>query len=558
LDPIAGRESSLQDYLRVIRRNRWLVVAAVLVVPLAAIALSLTQPVRYAATARVLLNTQNLSTSPAATPGSPVPQEDPTRVAETQAELARVSTVASQALHDTADSAGLGVQRFLADSSVSADPNSDLLSFTVSAPTKAAAETLATAYARAFTAYRRAIDTAPLEQAREGVQRRLAELARTGHSESSLATSLQRKDEQLQSQEALQTSNATLVQAATAAKQVQPLTVRNAVLGLFLGIVLGIGLAFLRQGIDSRVVTAAEVSSGLGLPLLGRLWQAPRAVRRQHGLVTEVEPDGALAQAYRVLGATLESVLPPRLNGGEDYAPLVAITSATAGEGRSTMVGNLGVAFARAGRRVALVNADLRQPGDERLSLDGLFGLDLQLGLADVMADRATLDGALVYADVTSADAEDGLLGVPAANGGHLGSGGSAGLWVLPAGSAAPDLVGHDTAARLEEVLTDLATRVDLVLIDSPPLLFSAEAIELAKRVDAALVVVRANGVSRRTLAEMARILGSSPVYKLGFVLTDTDEDRPAHTRRRIVRAPVAGAAATRRLHVPGRRAASP
>ena len=70
LDPIAGRESSLQDYLRVIRRNRWLVVTAVLVVPLAAIALSLAQPARYAATARVLLNTQNLSTSPGATPGS--------------------------------------------------------------------------------------------------------------------------------------------------------------------------------------------------------------------------------------------------------------------------------------------------------------------------------------------------------------------------------------------------------------------------------------------------------------------------------------------------------
>ncbi|HEX5260721.1 MAG TPA: GNVR domain-containing protein [Gaiellales bacterium] len=554
MDPIAGRESSLQDYLAVIRRNRWLVAAAVIVVPLVAVAFSLSQPVRYSATARDLLNTQNLSVSPAAQPGSPLPQEDPARVAQTQADLARVPAVVLQTIAATSPARGLDEQQFLGDSSVSADPNSDLLSFTVTAGSKTAAKALATAYARAFTAYRRAIDTAPLHQARAGVQRRLAKLLAEGHSGSALYTSLQRKDEQLQSQAALQTSNATLVQPARTAKQVQPMTGRNAALGLFLGLVLGIGMAFLFQGINARVVTDGEVSSGLGLPLLGRLWRAPRAVRRQHGLVAEVDPGGSLAQAYRVVAATLESALPPRLDGSDDYAPLVAITSATAGEGRSCTVGNLCIALARGGRRVALVNADTRPPAASGgPSLDRLFGLDLQLGLADVLRGRATLDGALVYADVSAADGGD--LASLNGDGAEPAAGGSAGLWVLPAGAAGDDLVGQEAMARLEEVLTDLATRVDIVLVDSPPLLTSAEALEMLKRVDAALVIVRANRITRRTLAELSRLLGSSPVYKLGFVLTDTNEGRQVYTPQRPRGAPNPGSR-RRKMPVLGRRTA--
>ena len=149
-----------------------------------------------------------------------------------------------------------------------------------------------------------------------------------------------------------------------------------------MGLLLGIALAFLRQALDGRVVTASEVSSVLGLPLLGRLSGVPRTVRRQDALVTVVEPNSRLAQAYRVLRATIDSMMPRRVQpGGEtarliavkpdprrEICHLIAITSATSGEGRSTTVANLGVAFARAGRRVALVNADMRQ--DNRRATD--------------------------------------------------------------------------------------------------------------------------------------------------------------------------------------------
>jgi Mrp family chromosome partitioning ATPase len=248
-----------------------------------------------------------------------------------------------------------------------------------------------------------------------------------------------------------------------------------------------------------------------------------------------------LSQAYRVLRTTLDSVMPRRLDSAREAAPLIAVTSATAGEGRSTTVANLGVAFARAGRRVALVNADVRPAIDERrTSLDRLFGLDLQLGLTDVIRARATLDTALVYADVSPpADVPEGASTDPPEAEASPLAGHPVGVWVLPAGSPSTDFGDPATAARLDDVLKDLATRVDVVLIDSPPLLVSADTLELVRRVDAAVVVVRANRITRPTLAELARLLASSPVYKMGFVLTDANEDRHVYTRRKLVLTPL-------------------
>lgn len=541
MDPSAARESLLHEYFAVVRRNRRLVLAAMVVVPLAAIVFSLMQSVRYSATARVLLNPQSLSSTPGSTSPTPAPLDPPDRIADTQAELARVSTVVHHVLRNSRFTTVMSVQQFLASSSVSADPNSDLLAFTATAGTSAAAQALATAYANAFTAYRRALDTAPLRQARSELQQRLATLQAEGRRRSSLYTSLQAKDEGLQSLEALQTSNATVVQQATTAARVQPMTTRNAVLGVGVGLLLGVALAFLRQAIGARVVTAGEVGSGLRLPLLGRLWEAPRAVRKQDALVTVADSSGALAQAYRLLRASVDSVMPTRLEASRKVAHSIAITSATAGEGRSTTVANLGVAFARAGRRVALVNADLRRPADERRpSLDRFFGLDLRLGLADVVRGRATLESALVYADVSApAEPAEAAGSDPPEGAPEPLTSTPAGLWVLPAGSPSTDLGDPATLARLDDVLEDLAMRVDIVLVDSPPLLVSADTLELVKRVDAAVVVVRANRITRPTLAELARLLDSSPVYKMGFVLTDADEDRHVYVWKKIVLTPL-------------------
>jgi capsular polysaccharide biosynthesis protein/Mrp family chromosome partitioning ATPase len=555
VEPAAPREALLREYLDILRRNRWVVLAAVIIVPAVAIMLSLAQPVRYAATARVLLNTQNLASSSLATtqqvPASPVP---PDRVADTQAQLARVTTV-MQRVQRSGSAAGMTIQQLLSSSSVSSDPNADLLSFTVTAATPERAEAIATAYATAFTRYRSGLDTAPVRRAQAHVQTLLTELEAQGRTGSSLYRSLQAKDQSLQSLEVLRTSNATVVQQAMTATQVQPKTARNALIGIALGLLLGIALAFLRQALDGRVVTAREVSSVLGLPLLGRLSGVPRTVRRQDALVTVVEPNSRLSQAYRVLRATIDSMMPRRVQPGQETARLIAIkqdppremchliaiTSATSGEGRSTTVANLGVAFARAGRRVLLVNADMRRTTAERpTSLDRLFGLDLEVGLADIVRHQTGVDGALAHRDVSLRhDVEGPETENPAADDGLVEDGFRTSLWVLPAGSSPmSDLGDPTTSSRLDDLLEELASRFDVVLIDVPPLLLSADSLELVRRADAAVVVVRANRVAESTLAELARVLASSPVYKMGFVLTDSNEDRYTSARERFALKP--------------------
>lgn len=537
VEPSATRESVLHEYLGVIRRNRRVVVAAMVAVPLVATAFSLTQPVRFTATSRVLLNTQNLSVSVSASPPLQASPDPPDRIAETQAELARVPGVIQRVLRSPA-ARGMTVRQFLSSSSVAAGANADMLSFDVTAGTSRAARALSASYAAAFSAYRRALDTEQLRRARTDLQARLATLRARAETGSPIYANLLARDAQLGSLETLQSSNAKVVQRPVDATQVQPRTIRDAALGVGFGLLLGVALAFMRQAIEARVITAGEVSSGLGLPLLGRLWAPPRAVRKREALVTVAEPSGALSQAYRVLRTTVDSVMPLRVDPALDAGRLLAITSATAGEGRSTTVANLGVAFARTGRRVALVNADLRPWVDERqMSLDRLFGLDLQVGLADVIRGRAGLGSALVYADLAQPGPADGNDADAVTR--------PVGVWVLPAGSPPADLGDPATAARLQNVLKDLTRRVDVVLIDCPPLLVSADTLELVKHVDAAVVVVRANRITRPTLAELARLLDSSPVYKMGFVLTDANEDRHVYTRRRLALTPLPGGLAS-------------
>ena len=172
-----------------------------------------------------------------------------------------------------------------------------------------------------------------------------------------LYSSLVDRQQTLQSMQALQPSVASVLRQADGAVLTQPKTVRNGALGLVVGLVLGLGLAFLREALETRVRTTEEVSARLGgLPLLGRLPRPPKRLRRSGKLVMLEDPASAQAEAFRMLRANLDFMTLDR------DARTIMITSALEQEGKSTTVANLAVAFARAGKRVALVDLDLRRP----------------------------------------------------------------------------------------------------------------------------------------------------------------------------------------------------
>jgi polysaccharide biosynthesis transport protein len=506
--------STLHDYLRVLKRHKWILLPPLVLAPAAAVLVSMGKPVRYDASAQVLVNRQNL-------PANIVGVQDPTqldsvRLLTTQAQFARLPAVARRAVA----AAGLtnwSASDLLGESTVTSSDNSDFLTFTVSDAYPSRAMRLATAYANEYVAYRQDFERAQLESARSSLRERIARLRQAGATSTPLYASLVDRADQLAAMEAVAASKAVLVRPATGAGRVLSHTVRNGIFAFVLSLFVAVGLAFLRDALDRRVRSAEEIAGRLKLRLVGRLPRPPRAVRRADELVMLAEPEGPHAEAFRMLRMSLEFVTARSESGlgshrlqfrsGGQRCRHVMVTSAVEGEGKSTTIANLGVAFALAGRKVVLVDLDFR-----RASLHRYFNLSGKAGLTDVVRGAAQLSDVISQVD----------LGASA-----RGAGGSASgtLRVVPLGTLPPHAGDAAFTLQLQHVLEHplLADTADLVLIDSPPLLRVGDALALTTYADGLLVVTNLRAIRPPMLDELRRVLAECPVDKLGFILTDAD-----------------------------------
>jgi non-specific protein-tyrosine kinase len=517
---------TLQDYLRVVRRRKWMVVQAAVLLTLAAVAFSLHQQALYEASADVLLSAENVSS---AVPGSLSGlSQDPERTIETQAQVARVPAVVQGAL-DRVDAPGMTVADFLANSSVSSSPTSDILTFAVTNPDSALAQQLANAYAQSYSAYRQKLYGDAIERSLTDVDGRLQRLERTAASVQGSRrraglgaltaygaqySTLLDQQQTLESMQALQPSVASVLREADGAALTQPKTVRNGALGLVVGLVLGLGLAFLREALETRVRTTEEVSARLGgLPLLGRLPRPPKRLRRSDKLVMLEDPASAQAEAFRMLRANLDFMTLDR------DARTIIITSALEQEGKSTTVANLAVAFARAGKRVVLVDLDLRRP-----VLSRFFDLEGP-GLTQVALGHVPLEAALAGIAITDPPAPRRRLSLRRSGNqnGHVTRELLGQLEVLPSGPIPPDPGEFVSSAALGKVMGALRERADVVLVDAPAALHVGDVVSLSSLADGILVVARPTALRRQTLAELKRLLSLVRTPALGFVATGED-----------------------------------
>ncbi len=497
-----------------------MIVVCALVVPAVAYLLSARQPAQYAASADVYINQQNIAS--ALTGISSYDYSSAALAVDTQASLAAVPAVAARALKVSklSDRTADGV---LAETTVTPNEATNILTFRVVDGSSTKAQLLATSYATAFTAYSNALQLRPVARARKDLEATMSQLQAEGRKGSSLYASLEEKDQQLQTLQTLQTSGTVVIRPAGPGVQIAPHPMKNAALGLILGLTLGLGLAFGLEALDTRVRTTGEIARGLGgLSLLARIPPPSKKMQKRNDLAMIVQPKHTTAEAYRLFRTNLDFV---RLAAGD--VRTILITSGMEQEGKSTTAANLAVAEARAGRRVALIDLDLRRP-----SIDRFFQINAAHGVTDVALGRIALHDALQSVDLNLGEVD---LRGRNGNGPRQPVAENGVLDVLASGPLPPDPGEFAASHRLAEIIAQLHAEYEAVIIDTPPILRVGDALTLSSNVDGLIVVTRLKGLKRPMIRELRRVLDAVPTRKLGFVVTGPISGEPRRIRGHVL-----------------------
>jgi non-specific protein-tyrosine kinase len=273
--------------------------------------------------------------------------------------------------------------------------------------------------------------------------------------------------------------------AQTPRNPVSPRPNRSLVIGLLLGAMVGVAVGLGLDALDRSVKSPEDAEGLVDAPSLATI---PR-IRDLSRAATLVADDALspAAEAYRALRTAVRFLEPD-----EPISTLV-VTSASAGEGKTTTATNLAIALAQSGERVILVDADLR-----RARLADSLGLVGGLGLSDLILRTASMD--------------DVLLGWREL------------LAVLPAGTVPPNPAELLGSQRMATVLAELAGRCDIVVIDTPPVLPVTDAVVLAAQADATLLVARYGKAQRSLVVEASKRLRGVGAYVVGSVLNAAPE----------------------------------
>ena len=268
-----------------------------------------------------------------------------------------------------------------------------------------------------------------------------------------------------------------------------PNTRLNVLAGFIGGLLLGVVLAFVREALDTRVRGPRELKLVTDAPVLGRPLQDDSPT---DGPVVLRRPRGPEAEEYRQLASNVEFLR------SADGPLTVVVSSASAGEGASTVAVNLALSLAEVSTRVLLVDANLRRP-----SVSGRLNIENAVGLSTVLIGRAG------FTDVVQ-------------------EWGPRGLSVLTSGPVPPNPTQLLSSATMTALTAELARRFDVVVYDTTAVLPVTDALLLARAADGLVLVANTRRLRRPRLQEALEALGRADVRLLGVVLHVLPNRRPA------------------------------
>jgi len=265
----------------------------------------------------------------------------------------------------------------------------------------------------------------------------------------------------------------------------------NAALGLALGLILGVGIAFLREALSDELRGRADFEDHAGVPVLAVIPRVASWRRKSEAKLFAVDqPKSVVAEAYRTLRT---SILFSSMQRG---LHTIMVASANAGEGKSTTAANLAVVLADSGKRVVLISADLRKP-----RLHRFFGLEGEPGLSNALVGEATVWDALQAPQVEN-------------------------LRVMASGPVPARPTELLQSEGMGELLADLRDVSDFVIIDTSPILPVADALVLAPLVDGILLVADASITTRSAVTHTRELLDQVDAPLVGAVFNDYDPSR--------------------------------
>jgi exopolysaccharide transport family protein len=287
---------------------------------------------------------------------------------------------------------------------------------------------------------------------------------------------------------------------------IEPNIPRNLSFAFMLGLTSGVGLAFLLEGLDNTVRTTEQAQIISGLPPLGMIPLGSRSTREGANpkrliiasskeaveLITQVRPQSQMAESYRALRTSLllsNLGAPPKV---------IMVTSALPQEGKTTTSINCAVVLAQKGIRVLLIDADLRRP-----SIHKTLGMGPRSGLSNVLTGSSSLENAITRSPILP------------------------NLDVLAAGTPPPNPAELLASPNMRDMLDQLRSRYDHIVVDTPPTLSVTDAVVLSPRADAIILVIRSGQTTKQALRRSRDILMQVNAKVSGVLLNAVDLSSP-------------------------------
>jgi capsular exopolysaccharide synthesis family protein len=520
----------IREYLRILRRRRWLVLGTFLGVVFTTWVVSTRMTPIFEATTQL-----ELQTTPSGNPqqqfeGGGVDERD----LQTQATLMKSHAVLSRAAKELRLTSVNDLKNAV---DVELVRDTQIVEIRVEHRLPEEAEAWANAITSAYQAYRQERIIERIVALSESIGKQIQEaetkiaaldqsvasgardLAVVKNERDSLVTSRQALEAQRQNLpgvEAIRSGSGLVIAPAEASDSpVRPKTITNLAFGGVIGLLLAVGLALLTETLADRITSPEEIEERLSTTVLGHVPSVKEAKGGDRAsLVLLDDPVSGAAEAYRTLRTNL------RFLSLERPLNAILLTSAVPGEGKTTTATNLAVAFAQAGTRTILLSADLRRPSAHKF-----FGLPDTVGLVGALNPEVPIDETLQATGIKN-------------------------FRIMSAGGLPPNPTEILGSARFSVLMNSLIEASDTLIIDAPPALGLADASALASKVDGVVFVVDTHLVTRRELSHAAdqirkaggRIIGAvvnsvEPEEGYGYYyphyyqdLEDEEEEQPGPT----------------------------